>query len=66
MSDDLATITVELPAEVIDRLRGSQSRRAWLEEAALRLARKQSGFDPLELVGWRELRRGQVIAFTPR
>jgi hypothetical protein len=66
MSDELVSITVELPVEVVDRLRGDQTRRAWLEEAALRLARKQSGYDPLEPVGWPELRRGQVVAFTPR
>jgi hypothetical protein len=66
MIDEIATITVELPAEVVDRLRGDQPRESWLKQAALELARRQSGLDPLEPVGWRELRRGQVITFTPR
>src|SRR5207244_4300253 len=51
MSADLAKITAALPAEVVDRLRGAQPREQWLTEAALRLARKQTGFDPLEPVG---------------
>jgi hypothetical protein len=57
MSDDLAEITVTLPVAVIDRLRGSQSRESWLKQAALELARRQLGRDPLEPVGWWELRR---------
>jgi hypothetical protein len=52
MSDDLAEITITLPVTVIDRLRGSQSREGWLEQAALELARRQSGHDPLEPVSW--------------
>ena len=58
MNDELAEITGMLPAAVIDRLRGSQSRAGWLEQAALELARRQSGLDPLEPVGWWDLRGG--------
>jgi hypothetical protein len=57
MSDDLAKISVELPAAVVDRLRGSQSRADWLKQAALELARRQLGHDPIEPVGWQDLRR---------
>jgi hypothetical protein len=52
MSDDLAEITVTLPVAVVDRLRGSQTPAGWLEQAALELARRQSGHDPLEPVSW--------------
>ena len=47
-----AAITVDLPADIVDRLRGTQPRQEWLSEAALRLARQQVGFNPLEPVDW--------------
>ena len=53
--------SVDLPAgavEAIDRLRGSHSRSEWLAEAALRLARQQSGHDPQDPIGWHDLGPG--------
>jgi hypothetical protein len=57
MPTDLAKIIAALPAEIVDRLRGVQPRAEWVREAALRLARTQVGFDPLEPVGWATIRR---------
>jgi hypothetical protein len=65
MSDDLAEITVTLPVAVIDRRRGSQTPAGWLEQAALELARRQSGHDPLEPVSWWDLRRGLIAGLAP-
>jgi hypothetical protein len=62
MTDEIATITVELSAAVVDRLRGSQSREAWPKQAALELARRQLGHDPIEPVGWQDLRRDLLAA----
>ncbi len=53
--------TVQLPAaavDVIDKLRGTSSRSEWLAEAALRLARQQSGHDPQDPLGWYDLGPG--------
>jgi hypothetical protein len=55
-----ATVTITLPAAVIDQLRGARSREGWLHEAALRLARRQLGYDPLDAVGWAEMRRDLI------
>ena len=51
-------ISIDLPEaalEVIDKLRGNQSRESWLIEAAMRLARQQSGHEPNDPIGWHDL-----------
>ena len=55
MSDPFTEMTVRLPAEVIDALRGDQTRATWLEEAALRLARQQCGRVPTDALDWSNL-----------